>query len=71
MKRQLEEIISDYIRKSIDYLQENITNIRQKVNEMQSQVQPEGKNLSPMEEGKLSERSAWASRAFDVKKREE
>ncbi|RHZ83681.1 hypothetical protein Glove_88g26 [Diversispora epigaea] len=67
LKRQLEEIMNNYIRKSLEYLKENLAKLRQKVDEMQTDSQ-ENPLISHQ---KHEQRKEWESRAFNMKRKEE
>lgn len=67
LKRQLEEIVTDYIRKSLEYLKENLVNLRQKVDQMQTDSQ----DTPAISHQKHEQRREWESQAFSTKRKEE
>ncbi|CAG8517785.1 12710_t:CDS:2 [Acaulospora colombiana] len=69
LKKQLENIISDYMRKSVEYVQENLNNIQIKATETYCHSK-ETQLPRPTGE-KLENRKAWESNAFGVTRTEE
>ncbi|CAG8458314.1 18858_t:CDS:2 [Racocetra persica] len=64
LKRQVENAITEYMKKAITFIQETICRVQAQVGEMQQATTAARQIASPVDEEKLKAREAWKSEAF-------
>ncbi|CAG8590294.1 22967_t:CDS:2 [Cetraspora pellucida] len=67
LKRQVENVITDHMKKAVAFIQEKIARVQSQVVEMQQQQAATKETTSPVSEDKLKAREIWRSEAFTSK----